>query len=449
MAYPRSSSPKSAPGEPEPIEAEFEANADVATEAEAKARQKEPRRRARRSRSVTPAELMLASTAAAVLGAVAAIVVTGANSSSPTGTLAQEIDTLKDVQTSLTARTDQAGADIAMIRSRLDAHDEALAQRLAGEKKAATEAAALTAQLSALIGVGDGQPVPGAVANASPLGALLGRITRLETIVREDADAPATTRQVQRTLGQLAGQVAALDQASRQLAAADNRRQAAMAALESGLARAGGDIDALRAASAVTPAAGNASAAAKAAAPTAANAAAAPAAGPVSVSAAVSTARALRALTALSAAAQSGGPFVNRHRALAAALPGDRDVLALANISRRGAPSLAALRRSFAAAARRADLMAAADADDGWNWLRAAVSGVVPVDRPGLDAAAATAVAAARRAVDIGDPRAAVDALDSLPPDLLPAFASWRLAALRRAELDERLDLLTARLAAS
>jgi hypothetical protein len=154
-------------------------------------------------------------------------------------------------------------------------------------------------------------------------------------------------------------------------------------------------------------------------------------------------------LTALSAAAQSGGPFVNRHRALAAALPGDRDVLALADISRRGAPSLAALRRSFAAAARRADLMAAADADDGWNWLRAAVSGVVPVDRPGLDAAAATAVAAARRAVDIGDPRAAVDALDSLPPDLLPAFASWRLAALRRAELDERLDLLTARLAAS
>jgi hypothetical protein len=76
------------------------------------------------------------------------------------------------------------------------------------------------------------------------------------------------------------------------------------------------------------------------------------------------------------------------------------------------------------------------------------VSGVVSLDRPGLDDAAATAVQSARRAIDVGDARGAIDALDALPPNLLSAFKSWRLAALRRAELDERLDLLNARLTA-
>jgi hypothetical protein len=429
MAY-----PKTSPGEPEPIDAEFEANADIATEADAKAASKEPkRRRARRSRSVTPVELMLASVAAAVLGAVAAIVVTGANASSPTGTLAQEIDTLNQGQTGLVARTDQIGADIVTIRSRLDAHDDLLAQRLASEHTLTTELAALTSQISALIGVGDGQPVPGATANTSPLGALLGRMTRLETIVREDADAPATTRQMQRTLNQLTEQVTTLDQASQQLTAAVNRRQTALTALENGLTRASGDIDALRAARGMTPAALPATT---------------PAAPPSGVLAAASASRTIQALSALDAAAQSGRPFVNRHRALAALLPGDRDVLALADIARRGAPNLDALRHTFTDAARHADLMAAADADDGWNWLRASVSGVVSLDRPGLDDAAATAVQSARRAIDVGDARGAIDALDALPPNLLSAFKSWRLAALRRAELDERLDLLNARLTA-
>jgi hypothetical protein len=416
-------------GEPEPIDAEFEANADVATEADAKANPKpEKRPPARRSRSVTLTELMLASVAAAALGAVTAIVVASANSSSPAGTLAQEIDTLSQDQTGLTARTDQAGADIVMLRSRLDAHDEALAQRLAGEKTLTTELAALTSQISALIGVGDGQPVPGATANTSPLGALLGRMNRLEAIVRDDADAPATTAQMQRTLKQLSDQVASLDQTSQQLAAAINRRQTALSALENGLVKANGDIDALRAAQGgpINAAAG---------------------APESDLVAAAATSRTIRALSALQAAAQSGQPFVNRQRTLAALLPGDRDVLALGEIARRGAPTLDALRRSFPVAARRADSLAAARSDDGWNWLRASVSGIVPLSRPGLDEAAATAIQSARRAIDVGDARGAIDALDGLAPDTLVAFHAWRLQALRRAELDERLDLLNARLA--
>ena len=458
---------KASPGEPEPIDAEFEANADVATEADAKASPKSSTPPpARRSRSVTPTELALASVAAAVLGAVTAIVVTSANSGSSTGTLAQEIDTLNAGQMGLIARTDQAGADIVMIRSRLSAHDEQLAQRLVGEKTLTTELAALTSQISALIGVSDGQPVPGATANTSPLGALLGRMTRLETIVRDDASAPATTRQMQRTLNQLAEQVTTLDQASQQLTAAVNRRQTALTALENGLVKANGDINALRAAqspgqspapSAVRPVALAAAPIAKpasgapislAASPTAGSPAGPPAPAPTLLAAAA-VSRIIQALSALEAAAQTGRPFVNRHRTLAALLPGDRDVLALAETARRGAPTLDTLRRAFADAAHHAEQLAAAQSDDGWNWLRASVSGVVSLDRPGLDDAASVAVLSARRAIEVGDPRGAVDALDGLTAERLTAFKAWRLQALRRAELDERLDLLNARLAAS
>ena len=66
-----------------------------------------------------------------------------------------------------------------------------------------------------------------------------------------------------------------------------------------------------------------------------------------------------------------------------------------------------------------------------------------------LDDAAAVAVLSARRAIEVGDPRGAVDALDGLSAERLTAFKAWRLQALRRAELDERLDLLNARLAVS
>lgn len=426
--------------DPEPIDAVFETAGDDRPSARAAidaadARPASPPR-ARRSRSVTLTELMLASTAAAILGAVAAIAVTGASSGSSTGTLAQEIDTLSHGQTGLVARTDQTGADIVTIRSRLDAGDEQFAQRLAGERALTTELAALTAQVSALIGVGDGQPVPGATANASPLGALLGRINRLERIVRDDADAPRTTRQMQRTLNRLSEQAADLSRTADQLTAGLNRQQSALTALETGLVAANGDIAALRAARPASPAS----------APAAEGAAALPVGDPVLAAAAV--ARTLHALSAVEAAARAGRPFVNRQRALAILMPGDRDVAALAEIAARGAPSLDRLRRDFAVAARRADEAAARRSDDGWNWLRAAVSGVIALDRPGdADEAVATAIQSARRSIEVGDARGAVDALDGLGA-VPPAFGPWRLRALRRIELDERLAILNARLTA-
>ena len=98
-------------GDPEPIEAEFEPSSPP------RPHQKTRRKRSYapppfRSRTVTLPALLLGCTAAAILGAVMAIVVVGANSGASTGTLAREIDALTQGQAALAARADQVSADL-------------------------------------------------------------------------------------------------------------------------------------------------------------------------------------------------------------------------------------------------------------------------------------------------------------------------------------------------
>ncbi len=406
-------------GETRPIEAEFEAAVDVGPDQSGPSRGPRP---ARRSRSVTLQELFVASAAAAVLGALGAITVSSAGAGGSTGTLAQELDTLTAREADLADRTTQAANDISMVRTRLDAQAERLGQREADGQSLKTELAALSGQLSALVGAGDGRPVEGAAASQTPLGALLGRMTRLEDQVREASEAPQTTRQMQQAVHDLSVQIASLEEANTQLTASLNQRQAALTALETGLLNAGSARSDLSGPS------------------TARNERART---PV---AAVAESQRIRAVSAIETAARSGRPFKNAYKTLALLSPRDPDVAALADISRHGGPTMGELRRDFAGAARKADWIAARQSDDGWNWLRSAVSGVVRLERPGAGPEAEGMIREARRAMDVGDLRGAVDAVDAVTGPTAGVFHDWRLQALRRAELDERLDVLNAKL---
>ena len=227
--------------EPEPIDAEFEPASGP-----------EPKRARRtggrplRSRSATLQETLIGSMLAAVFGAVVAIIVSNASSNAPTGTLAREIDNLERAQSELAERANQAAADVVSLRARLDAQGERLDQQNATEALLRTDLVALTNQLSAISGASDGAAPGDSAAAKSPLGVLLGRINRLEGIVTEDKTAPETTREVQRAIADLANHVAALDLANNTLVTAFDRREAALAALETGMQTMATDISAMR-----------------------------------------------------------------------------------------------------------------------------------------------------------------------------------------------------------
>ncbi|MBI1361781.1 MAG: hypothetical protein GC155_16015 [Alphaproteobacteria bacterium] len=407
-------------GDAPPIDAEFETAADAEAGTGA-ARSPRGARPARRSHTVTLPELLVASAAAAVLGALGAITVSSAGGGASTGTLAQELDTLTASGADLADRAQQSANDIAAVRTRLEAQADRLGQREADDQSIKTELAAISGQLSALAGTGDGRPVEGATASQTPLGALLARMTRLEDQVREASEAPQTTRQMQQAIHDLSVQIASLEEANTQLTASLNQRQAALTALETGLLNAG----AARGTSDAGPSADT-----RARTPVAA----------------VAESQKIRAVSAIETAARSGRPFRNAYKTLALLSPRDPDVAALADIARRGGPTISDLRRGFARSARKADWIAARQSDDGWNWLRSAVSGVVRFERPGAGPEAEGMIREAQRAMDVGDLRGAVDAVDAVTGPTAGAFHDWRLQALRRAELDERLDVLNAKL---
>jgi hypothetical protein len=413
--------------EPEPIDAEFEP-----AHGPEPARPRRTGPRPMRSRSATRPELLIASVVAAVLGATVAIVVSNASSGAPTGTLAREIDNLVRSQDDLTARAEQAAADVVSLRSRLDAQGERLDQQDLIEAALRTDLVALTSQLSAISGASDGSAPAGTDAAKSPLGVLLGRINRLEGIVADDKTAPETTREVQRAIADLSAQVAALDQANTTLVTAFDRREAALAALEAGMQTMSSDLVALRGGRPPAPrAAGVALTAAEPVAP---------------VLSATARSQEIRALSALEAAARGDRPFSREHQALTVLLPDDPALSEMAEAARRGVPTLAQLRADFAAAADEAHRAATNESDDGWNWLRQAFTGVVAFDPPPLVTSNADTVRNARRQLEIGDVRGALEAVTGVKGRAEGAFRSWRVDAIKRAELDERVRTLNARL---
>jgi hypothetical protein len=418
--------------EPRPIEAEFEPTGEP--EAKASRRGLPP---PKLSRTVGWGELLVASAGASVMGAVMAIVVTNANSGAETGTLALEIDTLNRSQEALASRADQASADFVTLRSRIDAQADRLARQDAEELALRAEISAVSGQVSALSGAGPGTgaAVPGAIASNSPLGVLLSRINRVENVIADDASAPQTTRQMQRSIADLSANVDSLTEANGQLTEALNKRQAALAALEAGLKSVSTDMDVVRGRVAKDDRIGVQLGILRTPTQFAA-------VGPQPVNAAEES-RTIRALSSLETAAQRGGSFLPQQQVLASLLPQDDGVSSLAGIARDGAPAFDALKHDFNVAARNAQRISAEKTDDGWNWLRPAYS---TSSARGPVNSTTDIVAEARRSLEVGDARGAVEAINEMSGPASRAFRTWRAEALKRAEVDERLDALNRRL---
>lgn len=410
----------------EPIDAEFEP-AENAPQVQKAARRDSPPRM--RSRSVTWVHLVTASTISAVFGATVAIIVSNNASNAPTGTLAREIDVLTQTLDTLEARSKQAGNDIASLRTRIDTHGDRITRSDSTEAALRTDLTALSSQVAAISGTGDGVTPATAAPSSSPLGVLLARINKLERIVADATSAPETTREVQRAVADLSQQVAELSLANTTMTSAFDRREAALAALETGMQDIASQIATQRA----PPRGGEPGVAFVASAP------------PPVVSATM-RAQTIRALSVLEAAAQTDSGFAAAHRTLATLAPGETILTQIAATAESGAPSLATLRASFDTQATRAMRHAAEDSDDGWNWLRQAFDGVVAFAPSPLETRTAGTLRTARRQLDVGDIRDAVTAVSGLPGRSGADFASWREKALKRATLDEALETLNSRL---
>ena len=418
--------------EPEPIDAEFEPaeNAPQVQATRQASRRAAPP--AMRSRSVTWRHLISASVLSAVSGATVAIIVSNNASNAPTGTLAREIDALSQTVAALEAQSKQAGIDVVSLRSRLDAHGDRLSQSDNAEASLRADLSTLTSQVGAISGVGDGALPAGAPPSNTPLGILLARINKLERIVADATSAPETTREVQRAVADLSLQVNELALANTTMTSAFDRREAALAALETGMQQMAAQFatqpNAVRGRSQPFAVAGIDA--------------------PQPVMDATQRAQTIRALSVLEAAAQTDNTFASAHKSLAALVPGDASLTEIALTAESGAPSLTTLRAMFDASASRAMRHAGEDSDDGWNWMRQAFAGVVTFAPSSLEARTAATLRTARRQLDVGDIRDAVTAVAGLPGRSGADFNVWREKALKRASLDEALETLNARLLA-
>jgi hypothetical protein len=357
-----------------------------------------------------------------------------------------EIETLRSGQAELSARTGQFSQDIVALRSKVDSQADRLKSGQDADAVIRSEMAEISQQLTAVIGA-DPKAADAAVsASGNPLGVLLQRVARLESIIQADAGSPQTTRQMQRALRDLSDQVASLDEASTSLTASLNKRQAALAALENGLAALNGDVTTLRQ---KLDASRNLQTELGAVRESVTALKSETQADREPILAAAAHSRSIRALTALETAAAHGKPFIAQHQALATLMPNDPDVQAMKATARRGAPPLTDLRIEFTAAAKRAEQTAASEVDDGWNWLRTSMSGVMTLRRTGVDTTASQRIRQASRAMDIGDVGGALTAIDAITGPPANAFRAWQTKAMVRAELDEQVAALSARLIAS
>jgi hypothetical protein len=416
--------------EPEPIDAEFEpAEGTPAPMSRAQSRRAAPRRM--RSRSVTWPHLITASAIAAVFGATVAIIVSNASSNAPTGTLAREIDELRLALEGLQRRSDQASVDIVGMRSRIDAHGDRLRQKDVADTSFRTDLAALASQLSAVAGAGGGAAPDGAAPNTTPLGILLSRINRLERIAADATASPDTTEDVRRAIADLSSQVAELDLANTTLVTAFDQREAALAALETGLHEVAAELAGQPRRTPIGEPRISLAATALV---------------PDTITTATTRAQTIRALSVLEAAAREGGPFSAEHAALADLLPGDEALSSIANLTTSGVPALPKLRADFDVSASRALRHTEEDSDDGWNWLRQSFSGVVAFEPAKTVSLNAETLRTARRQLDVGEIRDAVTAVSGLSGRARADFETWREKALQRALLDDAMKSLNTRL---
>ncbi len=419
--------------DPEPIEAEFEPTSGQSEQA-----RKAEGVKAMRRRPITWVELGVGLVLSAVAGAGIATVMNGGATGTGTGALARDITSLTSDQQALTSRADQVSQELVTLRARVDSQADQIAARQASEQAMRQELEEAVSQIGVLTGEGeDGEAAT--ISQNTPLGRLVSRIQDLEETISDESSSPQTTRQMQRSLRNLAQRVEALDEASVDLTTASERRRASIAALEQGLERIQGEFNSMREQFASVEDVENEIGAVRQSVSELADTAEADRA---PIIAAAEESRAIRALAAVESAANKGGAFVQQHRTLAGLLPDDPDVEALREIARRGAPTLEQLRTEFARASERAEFIAAGQVNDGWGWLRGAMSGIVTVRRTDADEVTLGTIANARSALASGDIAAAVDSVESLSGEAGDAMEDWLQRAERRAELDERLEAI-------
>lgn len=160
--------------------------------------------------------------------------------------------------------------------------------------------------------------------------------------------------------------------------------------------------------------------------------------------AAGTAARASYAVVAASEASRSSGSFEQAYAALAALLPNDENVAALAPLARVGAPTRGELRDRFA----RLDneiVRAAHQAQAGagfWGRIQAGLAQWIVIRRAGEGDTPAGVVERAERALAQDNLAGAVEELNRLNGPSKRAAQTWIDDATRRLEIDQRMSLI-------
>ncbi len=167
--------------------------------------------------------------------------------------------------------------------------------------------------------------------------------------------------------------------------------------------------------------------------------------------AAATAARASYAVVAASEAARSSGPFEQAHAALAALLPEDPNVIALAPLARTGAPTRIELRDRFA----RLDseiIRAARQSQAGagfWGRIQAALAQWIVIRRSGAGDTPEGMVERAEQRLAADDLAGALEELNRLSGASKRAAQPWINDAQRRLEIDQRIAAIRQELSRS
>ncbi|MFC7292228.1 hypothetical protein [Hirschia litorea] len=152
-------------------------------------------------------------------------------------------------------------------------------------------------------------------------------------------------------------------------------------------------------------------------------------------------AKASLAVSKVEAASARGKPFSNAWNELAKVMP-DENVMGLMDIARRGAPPLEEISTEFAQI--KDTLMARAATpkkDDGWNWARKAMSGVVTVKRTsGDNIDNAGRLHNISKALDANNLAEAIKHAEAVDGTLSTEIESWLDGAKRRLAFDEGIE---------
>ena len=166
---------------------------------------------------------------------------------------------------------------------------------------------------------------------------------------------------------------------------------------------------------------------------------------------AATAARASYAVVAASEAARSSGPFEQAHASLAALLPNDPNVAALAPLARTGAPTRIELRDRFASLDNeiiRASRQAQAGAGF-WGRIQAALSQWIVIRRSGAGDTPEGIVERAEQAIASDRLDVAVQELNRLPATSKRVAQPWINDASRRIEIDQRIAAIRQELSRS